>query len=329
ADGREVTLLAHVLDNPTPDNDVPAARELAGQVGGDLEVVVPTDLDSVRETIAGARLLIGSRMHACLNALSVGTPAIPLAYSRKFAPLLDSVRWTTGFDLRTDDPATLPQQIMAAAGEVTAEQARAASAAGRQSLDALQMRVEAMLPLARAQQQRSRHDDHGVSAGEGEQMAHGPAAQHDADRDDAAQHVHRHHGEPEEGEHSGDGHSGSVEDCALGARRGGRPYRAGAFSMDFRPSGACARMDAGRAGGPAVSEETMTEPVPFEVFAEGAFLHGTRAVLEPGDRLLPAPPSTLREEAPPPPGVPSWPRARARPASTWWSRRGSSRTIPT
>src|SRR5699024_11351819 len=34
ADGREVTLLAHVLDNPTPDNDVPAARELAGQVGG-------------------------------------------------------------------------------------------------------------------------------------------------------------------------------------------------------------------------------------------------------------------------------------------------------
>src|SRR5699024_8479421 len=117
----------------------------AGQVGGDLEVVVPADLDSVRETIAGARLLIGSRMHACLNALSVGTPAIPLAYSRKFAPLLDSVGWTTGFDLRTDDPATLPRQIMAAAAEVTPEQARAASAAGRKSLDALQTRVGAML----------------------------------------------------------------------------------------------------------------------------------------------------------------------------------------
>src|SRR5699024_579301 len=68
--------------------------------------------------------------------------------------------------------------------------------------------------------------------------------------------------------------------------------------MDFRPSGACARMDAGRAGGPAVSEETMTEPVPFEVFAEGVFLHGTRAVLEPGDLLLPAQPSNFREEAP-------------------------------
>ncbi|ASK65550.1 hypothetical protein CFK39_06540 [Brachybacterium avium] len=32
-----------------------------------------------RKTIAGARLLIGSRMHACLNALPVGTSAIPLA----------------------------------------------------------------------------------------------------------------------------------------------------------------------------------------------------------------------------------------------------------
>ena len=125
-----------------------AQEELAGQVGGDLEVVVPTDLDSVRETIAGARLLIGSRMHACLNALSVGTPAIPLAYSRKFAPLLDSVGWTTGFDLRTDDPATLPPQIVAAAWKVTAGQARAASAAGRQSLDALQARVQGLLPLA-------------------------------------------------------------------------------------------------------------------------------------------------------------------------------------
>src|SRR5699024_5535961 len=119
ADGREVALLAHVLDNPSADNDVPALRELAAQVGEDVEIVVPTDLDSVRATIAGARLLIGSRMHACLNALSVGTPAIPLAYSRKFAPLLESVGWTTGFDLRTDDLDSLPQQTVAAASEGT------------------------------------------------------------------------------------------------------------------------------------------------------------------------------------------------------------------
>ena len=45
--------------------------------------------------------MIGSRMHACLNALSVGTPAIPLAYSRKFAPLLGDLGWAHVVDLRT------------------------------------------------------------------------------------------------------------------------------------------------------------------------------------------------------------------------------------
>ena len=44
-------------------------------------------------------------MHACLNSLSVGTPAIPLAYSRKFAPLLADSGWTRCVDLRNSaDP---------------------------------------------------------------------------------------------------------------------------------------------------------------------------------------------------------------------------------
>ena len=32
-------------------------------------------------------------MHACLNALSLGVPAVPMAYSRKFAPLLEDLGW--------------------------------------------------------------------------------------------------------------------------------------------------------------------------------------------------------------------------------------------
>ncbi len=137
SDGREVSLLAHVLDSPNKDNDVPAVRALAREVGGDIEIIVPTDLDSVRETIAGSNLVIGSRMHACLNALSLGVPTIPLAYSRKFAPLLHSVGWPTGFDLRTDDLAVLPGQVAAASREVDAAAARRAAAAGRASLDAI------------------------------------------------------------------------------------------------------------------------------------------------------------------------------------------------
>lgn len=135
AEGREVALLAHVLDTPDPDNDVPALRALAEEAGGDVEVIVPCDLDSVRETIAGANALIGSRMHACLNALSVGVPTVPLAYSRKFAPLLHSVGWTTGFDLRTDDLKTLPQKIVTATASLDPGDAAAAAARGRASLD--------------------------------------------------------------------------------------------------------------------------------------------------------------------------------------------------
>lgn len=102
--GRRVTLLAHVIDSPVPDNDVPACREFADQVAGAgydcPEILVPESLDDVRAKIATAELVIGSRMHACLNALSLGVPAIPLAYSRKFAPLLDAIGGPASIDLK-------------------------------------------------------------------------------------------------------------------------------------------------------------------------------------------------------------------------------------
>lgn len=91
--GRKVTLMAHVLDSPRADNDVPVLRELADRVGGVAEVVVPGSLEQARGVLASADVVIGSRMHACLNALSVGRPAVPLAYSRKFAPLLRDLGW--------------------------------------------------------------------------------------------------------------------------------------------------------------------------------------------------------------------------------------------
>ncbi len=102
ASGRTVGLLAHVLDSSNADNDVPALHEFQRTVGSDLEVVIPKDLGEVREAVAEANVVIGSRMHACLNALSVGTPAIPLAYSRKFQPLLGDLGLHRTVDLRTD-----------------------------------------------------------------------------------------------------------------------------------------------------------------------------------------------------------------------------------
>lgn len=101
--GRRVSLLSHVLDSELLDNDEPAARELKDEF--DLEHVVPRDLSHLRAIVKGAELVIGSRMHACLNALSVGTPTIPLAYSRKFKPLLADLGWSHVVDLHDSSDA--------------------------------------------------------------------------------------------------------------------------------------------------------------------------------------------------------------------------------
>lgn len=102
AAGRSVTLMAHVVDNPSPDNDLDAIEDLLVDFGDRVSVFVPETLDEVRSFISGCSVVIGARMHACLNALSVGVPAIPLAYSRKFAPLLGDIGWSHTLDLRTD-----------------------------------------------------------------------------------------------------------------------------------------------------------------------------------------------------------------------------------
>jgi polysaccharide pyruvyl transferase WcaK-like protein len=99
--GRSVSLLAHVLDSPVADNDVPAIREFAAAHAPGAEVLIPTSLTHVRELLASGNTVVGSRMHACLNALSAGTPAVPLAYSRKFAPLFEDLGWNHTVDLRS------------------------------------------------------------------------------------------------------------------------------------------------------------------------------------------------------------------------------------
>ena len=111
AQGRRVHLLSHVLDSPLRDNDVPVARELADRLDGEVEVLVPSDLSDARRVLASGAVVVGSRMHACLNALSVGVPAIPLSYSRKFEPLLRHLGWNGTVELKdADDPV---RQVLA------------------------------------------------------------------------------------------------------------------------------------------------------------------------------------------------------------------------
>ncbi|MEJ1178639.1 MULTISPECIES: polysaccharide pyruvyl transferase family protein [unclassified Pseudarthrobacter] len=113
AAGRRVSLLAHVLDNPREDNDVPVALLLEQEFQDHVECIIPTSLEAARIILAGANVVIGSRMHACLNALSTGTPVIPWAYSRKFAPLMNDIGWQIGIDLReTPAPVTATMKYL-------------------------------------------------------------------------------------------------------------------------------------------------------------------------------------------------------------------------
>ncbi|WP_454811341.1 polysaccharide pyruvyl transferase family protein [Paenarthrobacter nitroguajacolicus] len=102
ATGRHVTLMAHVIDNPSDDNDLHAILPLKEEFGDRVSVFIPSGLDDAREFISESNVVIGSRMHACLNALSIGIPAIPLAYSRKFAPLLSDIGWPYTIELKSD-----------------------------------------------------------------------------------------------------------------------------------------------------------------------------------------------------------------------------------
>lgn len=112
--GRRVTLLAHVLDSPVPDNDVPAVYAAAEAAGGHVEIVIPKDLREVREVLAGSRVLVGSRMHSAINALSVGVPAISWSYSRKFGPLMDALGWQYTIDLTAGgDPVSETLKLIA------------------------------------------------------------------------------------------------------------------------------------------------------------------------------------------------------------------------
>jgi polysaccharide pyruvyl transferase WcaK-like protein len=134
SNGRVVTLLPHVLENATEDNDLIAISALLDWRPS-LDVVIPTSLESVRETIASASLVIGSRMHACLNALSMGVPAIPWAYSRKFGPLLEAVGWSHVVDLRfAHDPVADTLRMMQLDDQLVSH-ASAAASRGRELIE--------------------------------------------------------------------------------------------------------------------------------------------------------------------------------------------------
>jgi polysaccharide pyruvyl transferase WcaK-like protein len=82
------------------DDDSIATEFLKNQFGDSLQYLRPNTLFEAKQSLKTFEVVVAARMHACLNALAVGTPTIALAYSRKFSPIFGDLGWPIVLDLR-------------------------------------------------------------------------------------------------------------------------------------------------------------------------------------------------------------------------------------
>ncbi len=97
-----IHLISHVVPENLPiESDFLAAEKL-GTEFPDLVVVPPfKDPSAAKSYIAGMDFFCGSRMHACIAALSGGVPVVPMAYSRKFAGVFGTLGYSCLVDCKT------------------------------------------------------------------------------------------------------------------------------------------------------------------------------------------------------------------------------------
>jgi polysaccharide pyruvyl transferase WcaK-like protein len=95
--GARVVLVPHVFGSASElESDTAAGaaicRELGERYNGKLQMISEEyDQHEMKYLIGQCDFFIGSRMHACIAALSQGVPAVGLAYSRKFLGVLRSI----------------------------------------------------------------------------------------------------------------------------------------------------------------------------------------------------------------------------------------------
>jgi polysaccharide pyruvyl transferase WcaK-like protein len=117
----EVHLVAHVvsIQNPVED-DHKVCMELQREFPG---VQVSPRFRSPSEAksyIAKLDIFSGARMHATVAAFSSGVPVMPLAYSRKFAGLFESIGYQRVLDMRSLDQESLIDGVLSGIRDIDA-----------------------------------------------------------------------------------------------------------------------------------------------------------------------------------------------------------------
>jgi len=114
-EGVQVVLVPHVVTtNRAAEDDYRAAQALAAQRSS-LMVAGPfSNPMAAKSYISGCHFFIGGRMHACIAAFSAGVPCVPMAYSRKFTGLFNTLNYTHVADCTRDDQASVVSRIKTA-----------------------------------------------------------------------------------------------------------------------------------------------------------------------------------------------------------------------
>ena len=155
--------------------------------------------------ISGMDFFVGARMHATIGAFSAGVPVVPLAYSRKFAGLYQSLDYHRVVDLKTEDTDSALELVLAHWTTVNSSRPRSPPAA-RSSVaswtptaprwNRSRRRCTSLRPRIRDNHARPRPDGghHGGSDRRAAGHPADPRAHAGAER--LRLHFHRHHGRP-------------------------------------------------------------------------------------------------------------------------------------
>lgn len=146
-DDVEVWLVPHVLAEGSEDDDAAVNRLIAAEFPRARLAPVFSSSVEAKSFISRLDAFTGARMHACIAAFSSGVPVVPIAYSRKFNGLFQSLDYSHFVDGRsaTNEAAltmfdALLAERHAAAGEVANGLGVAASRLARYE-DALAQRL--------------------------------------------------------------------------------------------------------------------------------------------------------------------------------------------
>lgn len=117
----EVHLVAHVvsIQNPVED-DHKVCEELQKEFPGVVVAPRSRSPSDAKTYIASLDAFAGARMHATVAAFSSGVPVLPLAYSRKFAGLFESIGYMRVLDMRTLSEEQLMNGVLNGIDEIDA-----------------------------------------------------------------------------------------------------------------------------------------------------------------------------------------------------------------